>query len=199
MKRLALSVALAVAAFGLAGCFGAPPPPAGPSRLTVGDSDAYLVAQDLPTENAAVGGSTACNTNLPDEHVDHVLVHVGGHSWANYDAATWDACTTAIVNFYRARGAQVFLALTPSSIDLYCGDPAQTTSVLDAAGIPHGDLYANPAYELRQRLLDANAWKLNQPGVTLVDWRSLGLGSDCTHFTPTSAQQAADLTTQRGF
>lgn len=168
-KRITLAiVALAIV---VVGCM-TPPPPTAPA-VAVGDSVAYLIGTGLPVENDAVGGTTGCDTafgQLPA--ASKVMLHSGGHSWARYGEAAWRSCVLAIIDHYGAD--RVWVATPPVPAAIYCADPAYATAVLDQAGIPHGDLFANPDYELRQRLDDARTWELDslpsfRPGVHVVD------------------------------
>lgn len=212
MKRLITTAILGPLALAtIAACVPLPPPPPPPppppaaDKAVIGDSEASLVADAMPSAaNDAVGGTTACDTasDLPAVGAK-VLIHNGGHSWGQYDAATWQRCTLTMIDHYLALGKQVFVATAPTPMAIYCADPFDV-ALAEAAGNPHtsGDL----GYELRQRLEDANAWKLGQlpglrPQVKLVDWRGLAHygAPDCTHFTPEGAQQAAAIAQQRGF
>lgn len=202
VKRLFALSAL-IAAVALAGCvpIKEPAPVGPPNKIVLGDSEAALVGDALPdAENDAVGGTTACDTarNLPPVAAK-VLLHVAGHSWGQYDAATWQACTLRIVDHYLAQGKQVFVATAPTPLAIYCGDP----SMLAVVGIAFS---GDPDYELRQRIEDANAWKMDvlpslRPQVRIVDWRGFEHQGwpDCAHFTEHGVQQAVAATQAAGF
>lgn len=213
MKKLGVMVLGLAALVGVAACVPivpaptpAPPVASGPpvaSKVVVGDSVASLFADAYPgAENDAVGGTTACDTaaHLPAAG-SKVLVHVGGHSWGNYDAATWRACVLRIIDNYA--GKQVFVATAPLPGAIYCADPV-AVALAEAYGNPHTS--GNLDYELRQRLEDANAWKLNvlpslRPGVHIVDWRGDEHQPypDCIHLTPHGADQAVAQAQAAGF
>lgn len=193
MRKLLAVLSVLLAVF-LAGCDLGPPP----SNLMLGDSDAALVGDALPdTDNRAEGGTTACDTaaNLPGLSPKRLVLHVGGHSWGYYDAARWQQCTLRIIDTFQARGTKVYVATAPTPMAIACGnrDLAQA-----AFGFP---IYGDPDYELRQRIEDANRWKVQvlpglRPGVKVVRWEGIEHYGwpDCTHFTPAGAERAAAVT-----
>lgn len=163
-------------------CASAPPPT--PERVVLGDSDAYLVAQQLGIEGNGSYAEGTCDLGRPAGQ--HVLIHAGGHStvvypfyW--YDEATWQSCMLAVIDYYGAQN--VWVATAPQPLAIYC-----------AFGVD----------EYSARLTRANAWKLNvlptlRPGVHIVRWDDLRVGADCTHFTADQAQIAAQRAIDKGF
>ncbi len=194
-------IAILAAAMGLVmqTCGGSPPPP---PTVVLGDSVAAQVGGALPNaENDAVGGTTACDTasSLPSSSPQKVLLHVGGHSWGYYDAAAWQACTLRIIDTYLQRGSKVFVATAPTPMAIACGNKQLAEA---AFGFP---IYGDADYELRQRIEDANTWKLNtlrvlRPQVRLVDWRGFEHYGwpDCTHFTDYGISQAVNASQAAG-
>ena len=198
----------------------APPPPV---LATIGDSVAFRAGQFLPGENDAVGGTNVCDTALETNPVDgspiplpyanKLLIHVGGHTWANYDAATAQACLEYIVSRYG--GTQVYIATSPlpgtdsvglTTAAIYCGNGTTATNVLDENGIPHGDIINNADYELRQRIANFNTYKLSHSwpsNVHIVRWDGTVIEHntwpDCIHQTDAGAQKTADIAEAAGF
>lgn len=160
-----------------------PPPPPPPVEV-VGDSVAVLVAEQIPgAENYAVGGTTACDTaaglydgSIPVTSATRALIHYGGHSWAQYDATTWQWCLDVSIEKFLSFGKTVIVATASNQTHIslaVCGDS-------DILYAPNG------YYELRQRVLDANVYKTTvvpslYPQVKLVDWQDIGVSQACTH------------------
>lgn len=194
-----------------------PPPPPPPPPAVIGDSVAFRAGEFMPgVDNEAVGGTTVCDTAnetysaMPLAY--DLLIHVGGHSWGNYDEATAEACLDYIISRYG--GTQVWIAtapvpgVTPPTGAIYCGDGAAAALVLSASGIPYNAaaVIGNPDYELRQRLADFNAYKLAHhwpTNVHVVRWDGGSVEHngppDCIHQTDAGAQRTADLAAAAGF
>lgn len=215
-RKIAVAVAAALAACGgfaalaTSGLTQQKPPP--PVRASAGDSLAYQIGTNLPGNNVAVGGTTVCDTAtetnpvdgsyMPLPYADRLFLHLGGHSWGNYDAATAQACFDYILSRYG--GTQIFVITTPDAVNIYCGDPAVTDLVLTTYGIPHNSvaLYTNPDYELRQRLVDFDVFVRSHsaPNLHIVDGDNIEVNPppDCTHY-PDDGREGAVRVLQAGF